>query len=115
MYQAKLRNASGIDNIHAEILRNDACKGLLFKIVRYSFEHCCIPSDWAKGVIKPIPKGDDPRNPLNYRPITLISIQSKVYVNILNGRLVKWLESNNISTDVQNGFRKLSGPCVVTI
>ena len=106
VYQAKLRKASGIDNIHAEILRNDTCIDLLFKIISYSFEYHCIPSDWAKGVIKPIPKGDDPRDPLNYRPITLISIPCKIYANILNGRLIKWLESNKSLADVQNGFRK---------
>ena len=45
VYQAKLRKASGIDNIHAEILRNDTRIDLLFKIISYSFEHRCIPSD----------------------------------------------------------------------
>ena len=35
VYQAKLRKASGIDNIHAEILRNDTCIDLHFKIISY--------------------------------------------------------------------------------
>ena len=106
VYRAKLRKASGIDNIPSEILRNECCVGLLFKIISFCFEHGCIPSEWAKGVIKPLPKGDDPRNPLNYRPITLIFIPCKIYANILNARLGKFLENGNILTDVQNGFRK---------
>lgn len=107
VYHAKLRKASGFDTIPAEVLRNEFCISLLFKIlISYSFEQCCISSDWAKGIIKPIPKGDDPRNPLNYRPKTLISIPCKIYANILNSRLAKWLENNNVLTDVQNGFRK---------
>ena len=106
VYEAKLRKASGIDNIPAEILRNEACISLLFRIIRYSFENCCIPSEWAKGIIKPLSKGDDPRNPMNYRPITIISIPCKLYANILNNRLVKWLECNKILTDVQMAFGK---------
>ena len=106
VYEAKLRKASGIDNIPSEILRNEVCINLLFRIIRYSFENCCIPSEWAKGIIKPLLKGDDPRNPMNYRPITIISIPCKIYANILNNRLVKWLECNKILTDVKNGFRK---------
>ena len=45
---------------------------LLFKIIRYPIESNCVPSDWAKGDIKPIPEREDPRNALNYKPITLI-------------------------------------------
>ncbi|MCG8045103.1 MAG: reverse transcriptase family protein, partial [Candidatus Thiodiazotropha endolucinida] len=106
VYRAKLRKATGIDNISSEILRNECCIDLLFKIISYCFEHGCIPSEWARGVIKPLSKGDDPRNPLNYRPITLISIPCKIYANILNARLVKFLEKGNILSDAQNGFRR---------
>ena len=72
VYEAKLRKASGIDGIPAEVLRNETCIDLLFKIVSYVLANGKVPSDWSKGIIKPLPKGDDPRNPLNYRPITII-------------------------------------------
>ena len=53
-----------------------------------------------------MPKGDDPRNPLNYRPITIISIPCKIYANILNRRLLLWLEGNRLIADEQNSFQK---------
>ena len=53
-----------------------------------------------------MPKNDDLRDPLSYRPITIISIPCKIYANILNKRLLQWLESNGILVDEQNGFRK---------
>jgi len=48
----------------------------------------------------------DARYPLAYRGISLISIPCKLYADILNDRLTKWLESNNVLADEQNGFRK---------
>ena len=37
-----------------------------------------------KGIIEPLPKGNDLRDPLSYRPISIISIPCKIYANILN-------------------------------
>ena len=65
------------------------------------------PSDWNNGLLTPIPKPNtDPRDPMGYRGITLLSIPCKVYTDILNTRIQKWLEENNILADEQNGFRE---------
>ena len=63
-------------------------------------------NDWTKGIINPIFKGGELSDPLNYRPITLLSVPCKIYTDILNRRLTQWLENNNILYDGQNGFRK---------
>ena len=80
---------------------------LLHKIISYCFNSGTVPRAWNNGLIKPIPKGEgkDPRDPLSYRGITLISIPCKIYADILNIRLSKWIEANDILTDEQNGFR----------
>ena len=67
-----------------------------------------MPSEWNKGVIRLIPKSDtnDPRDPLCYRGICLISIPCKVYADILNVRFSQWINENNIVVDEQNGFRR---------
>ena len=59
VYEAKLRKASGIDNIPAEVLRNETCVDLLFKIIHHAFSSGRVPSEWSKGIIKPLPKGED--------------------------------------------------------
>ena len=38
-----------------------------------------VPRDWMQGVIFPLYKDGDNRDPLNYRGITLLSIVGKVY------------------------------------
>ena len=106
--RAKLRKAAGLDNIPAEVLRNPVCVDLLYKIIRHCFNMGTVPRDWNNGLIKPIPKSDgkDPRDRLRYTGITLISIPCKIYADILNIRLSKWIEDNDYLVEEQNGFRR---------
>jgi hypothetical protein len=55
--------------------------------------------------IKPIPKGDE-REILNYRPISILSVFSKILEKILCKRLNSFIEKNNILSNVQFGFRQ---------
>lgn len=90
------------------MLRNPVCVDLLYRIINFCFENGTVPSEWNKGIIRPIPKADanDPRNPLCYRGICLISIPCKVYADILNTRFCTWIDDNDIVVDEQNGFRR---------
>ena len=54
VYNTKVRRASGVDDITAEVLRNETCIYLLFKIIRYCFEAGKIPNEWTKGIINSI-------------------------------------------------------------
>ena len=72
------------------------------------FDSGCVLSNWGKGIINPIPKSNtaDPRDPLSYRGITLAPATYKLYCSILNERLSKWINRNDVLVDEQNGFRK---------
>ena len=78
---AKLRNACGIDEIHAEVLINSTAIEFLYIICNGCFERGKVPGQWTSGIIKPIFKSgsDDKEYPLNYRGITLIAVPSKIY------------------------------------
>ena len=104
--RAKLKRAAGFDGIPIEVLRNPVCIDLLYRMINFCFENGSVLSEWNKGVIRPIPKSEvrDPRDPLCYHGICLISIPCKVYADILNVRLSKWIDDNNIVVDNQNGF-----------
>ena len=41
----------------------------------------------------------------NYRPITLLCLISKLFECILNGRLYRYVESNDLLSELQGGFR----------
>ena len=49
------------------------------------------------GIIILIPKpGKDPKNPINYWPITLLEVPGKIIERIINKRLHRFCERNNI-------------------
>ena len=57
------------------------------------------------GVIKLLYKKDDPTDPLNYRPINVAPILSKVITKIINIRLVELIEERRLLDQCQIGFR----------
>jgi hypothetical protein len=54
----------------------------------YSLQLC--PKDWTKDVAWPIHKAGDVRDPGNYRLITLMSVNCKLFERIFNSRLTNW-------------------------
>ena len=64
------------------------------------------PESLRLATIIPIPKpGKDHAEPTNYRPIALTSCLYKTLERMINKRLVWYLESNNLITKFQSGFR----------
>ena len=59
------------------------------------------------GKIIPLYKGKgDIKKAGNYRGITLLSCLGKLFTSMLNRRLTKFLEQNNVLHENQAGFRK---------
>jgi hypothetical protein len=105
--RAKLHKATGPDQIPSEALKNNACIPVLHNLINQAFKHGIVPSAWNQAIIVPFPKGSskDPRVPLNYRGISLLNTTCKIYSDILNKRLVAFLEENELLANEQNGFR----------
>ena len=100
--------ATGKNNIYNEFLKcskNDIGKSLthLFNTILSSGNY---PEDRSFGFMTPIHKKGNKTDPENYRGITVLSCLGKLFNSILNNRLIKYLEDNNILKDEQAGFRK---------
>uniref|UniRef100_A0A3B3DMD0 Reverse transcriptase domain-containing protein n=1 Tax=Oryzias melastigma TaxID=30732 RepID=A0A3B3DMD0_ORYME len=106
--KTKPYKAVGVDEISNEVLKCPKLLEPLHCLFTYCFQTGFIPSVWYQSIIKPIPKSSqaDPRIPLNYRGISLMSTVYKVFSGILNNRLCEFIEVNKILVDEQNGFRK---------
>ena len=76
------------------------------KLFNLIFEKGVFPDSWLIGIIKPIYKTGDKYNPENYRPITLLSCLGKLFTAVLNNRLKLYLESYDVLSEAQAGFRK---------
>jgi len=57
-------------------------------------------------VVKPLYKGKDKTEIINYRPISLLPVISKILEKLVNDRVVKFLTKNNVIYEGQYGFRR---------
>ena len=84
--KTKRNKARGIDKIPYGVLKNERLIKTLANLYQMCFKFGIIPQLWVKALIVPIPKnkGDDPRIPLNYQGISLLSCIFKIYTMVLN-------------------------------
>ena len=102
-------SAAGADKVHYQLLKHLPRISLqtLLNIFNRIWEQGTFPESWTKATIIPIPKPNkDHTNPTNYRPIALTSCLCKTMERMINNRLNFYLESNNIISEHQSGFRK---------
>lgn len=104
----RLKNgkAAGHDKITGEMLKKMGEWGIamLLKLINEIAKQETIPKDWTIGMILPIYKKGDKHDCNNYRGITLLSVVSKVYEQIIENKLRKKIEPT--LTETQSGFRK---------
>lgn len=102
--------ASGLDFIANEYIKNTLFVMLpvYIKLFNIIFDTGIVPGAWTTGTIHPIYKNKgDPKDPSNYRPISLLSGCSKVFTSIINNRLTSYSDEIKLISETQCGFRKL--------
>jgi len=102
-----ITKSTGPDDIPAYILKTYASilAPILQAIYTQSLSSTSLPSDWLLANINPLFKTGDRTDPTNYRPISLTSIPCKIFEHILHKHIMNHLDTNNILTDSQHGFR----------
>ena len=78
---------------------------MLTHLFQQSLRDHTIPAIWKQAYITPIYKKGNRLDPKNYRPVSLTSLICKTMKHILVSHIMKHLESNDILTEVQHGFR----------
>lgn len=108
MLSLDVNKASGPDGIPAVVLKSCApeLSPILTRLYRLSLETGKVPSSWKVANVQPVPKKGSRSDPANYRPIAITSILCKIMERVLNNRLLAHLESNELLSDNQYGFRK---------
>ena len=100
--------ASGPDCIPVVVLKN--CEPELSYILAKLFNKClkesCFPDCWKVSSVVPVFKNVGERSTAkNYRPVSLLSVVSKVFEKLVNNRIVDHLEKCVLFSDFQYGFR----------
>ena len=103
-----LSKASGPDCIPMVVLKN--CEPELSYMLAELFNKCvkefCFPDFWKVSSVVSIFKNVRERfNAKNYRPVSLLSMVSKVFEKLVNNRIVDHLEKCDLFSDFQYGFR----------
>ena len=99
--------ASGPDAIPNVVLKNcaDSLAPVISKIFQLSLDSGSLPEDWKKANISSVFKKGDKHLASNYRPVSLTSVCCKTLEHVVCRHLMNHLESNNILTNLNHGFR----------
>lgn len=102
---AKLPTAPGISKVSWKMLQN--CPETYYTYLSKFFTKCyqenIHPKSWKQGITTLIPKPNTPPTPDGFRPITLLSVEYKLYTMIIGEALLKWALKNDIIPQSQNG------------
>ena len=104
----KPNKAPGPDDIYPKILVECAEElgDVVLTIFRSSFNSGQVPVDWKLANVTPLYKKGPKSDPGNYRPVSLTSVLGKVFETLLKMRIMTFLETKNLLSDNQYGFRK---------
>lgn len=102
------RTAPGADGLTGHILKvlGPAIVKPLVHITNLCFQEGKFPENLKSALVVPIYKSGDKTLPQNYRPISLLSNVSKIIEIVLHKRIYDFLESENLISKTQFGFRK---------
>ena len=89
--------SSGYDKIPLKIIKNViySVADPLLKIINKSFCNGVFPDALKIAKIIPLFKGGDSKDPVNYRPISVLPSFSKIFEKLMHARLTSFLLQNN--------------------
>jgi len=108
IHNLKSGKAKGIDCIGNEEIKatEDSMINIYCKLFNIVFDTGIIPTAWSIGVIQSLYKNKgDPKDPDNYRGITLLSCLGKVFTAVINNRLGEFSKGIGLINNEQAGFR----------
>ena len=111
MYKELLKlnpsKSTGLDEIPARFIRDGASvlKIPITFIVNLSLSSGKVPDDMKVARVKPLYKKNSSLEAGNYRPVSILSIVSKILEKCVHSQLHQFLDSNDILYKFQSGFR----------
>ena len=102
----KVHKASGPDEISCRLLQelHTELAPVLTSFFSQSISTGTIPKEWKKAFITPIFKKGRTNQAVNYRPVSLTCVCSKILEHIICKHLIQHMEHHGIITPRQHGF-----------
>ena len=100
-------NATGLDELPLKFLQ------IVFPFLSLQFEHLfnyiiltgIFPDKWKVSKVIPIKKKNNCNAISNLRPISILPVVAKTFELVLKSQMINFIESNNLLTDFQSGYR----------
>ena len=102
------KKSSGPDEISNQLLKlaSPYIAGSLTYIFNLCIEQNVFPSKFQKAKVIPSARNRDHKNLNDYRPISLLSVLSKILERHVHKHLVTYLETQDLFHPFQSGFRR---------
>ena len=78
----------------------------LTNIINSSFSHRIFPESWKRAIIKPIPKIPNPILPTDYRPISLLTVFSKITEKSAAFQIIEYLNRKSLQDTKQSAYKQ---------
>ena len=101
------RKSTGSDGISARLLKMTApaIDQSLTSLFNSSLHLGQFPKAWKEANVTPVPKSGNKEQVKNYRPVSVIPVIAKVFESLVHHQLYQYMESNNLLSPAQSGFR----------
>ena len=101
-------NSCGVDDISSFFVKTSINQSVsaITDIINCSFRHSTYPERWKQAIVIPIPKTDTPLKPSDYRPISLLTVLSKIIGKLVVKQVVKYLILHKLLDPYQSAYRK---------
>ena len=98
--------ATGPDGISPRLLKEAdmAIVPSLTRLINMSLQFAKVPISWKKANVIPVHKKDEKNLTNNYRPISLLSVVSKILERIVFKHVYNFLRDHGLLTKLQSGF-----------
>ena len=100
--------SAGVDDIGSYFVKiaADYIAAPLVNIINTSFIHRKFPERWKRAVVRPIPKINTPILPTDYRPISLLTVFSKIIEKAAAFQIIEYLHRKSLQDPHQSAYRR---------
>ena len=102
-----IRKATGLDGLSARFLKDgeSVISSPLSHIINLSLRLGCVPDEMKTARVIPLYKKKSKTDPGNYRPVSILTIVSKILERVTYNQIESYMKSENLFYSFQSGFR----------
>ncbi len=100
--------STSLDNINSRLLNDSAevVDGPLAAIMNVSLTTSYLPNIWKKSTVTHVYKAENPQNPSNYRPISILPVCMRIFERAVHIQLNLYPTRIGVLCEEQSGFRE---------